>query len=384
MYSFIDETGNTGSNIFDKNQPDFVTAALITKTNFDVLQKKNIKKLAQRVNESELHANEYGIGRIEEIADGLLWIFKKSDARFFVARAEKKYIAVSKLFDTLFDSFENKAVPWHVYNMRHMRLLTLFKLSSVLREDVVKLFWQAIIEKNKDKSKKTFIDSLTLLQDDIKDIPDKRANDIITDAVNWALENPESIYIHTNSKSARAGHLPNIAVFPNLLQGIDLFSKKWNRKVKEIIHDQQSQFEKILTEWHDMYSKAAAGVISWPLEKPQSFRRVTGSKFIIKSSTESPGIQAIDIVLWLFKKVLQGENLPPNSAKLMNHVFKFGYHNDLSFKGVGSGLQEMVEELNIRPFEDKDFDNAKDLLKLSEIRRQNEMKEYRDNKIKTI
>ena len=380
MYSYIDETGNTGSNIFDSNQPDFVTAALITKTNFDILHKKNIRKLAQRVDSTELHGNDYGIGRIEEIADGLLWIFKKSDARFFVARAEKKYIAVSKLFDTLFDSFENKAVPWHVYNMRHMRLLTLFKLSSVLREDVVKLFWQAIIEKNKDKSEILFIDSLKILQEDIKEIPDKRANEIVTNAVNWALENPESIYIHTNSKSARAGHLPNMAVFPNLLQGIDLFSKKWNRKVKEIIHDQQSQFEKILTEWHDMYSKAAAGVINWPMEEPISFRRVTGSKFIIKSSKDSPGIQAIDVVLWLFKKVLQGKSLPPNSAKLMNHVFKYGYQNDLSFEGVGSGLNEMVEALNNKVFDEKDFKNARELLELSENRRQEEMKKYRNNK----
>jgi hypothetical protein len=263
--------------------------------------------------------------------------------------------------------------------MRHMRLLTVFKLSTILRTDVVEIFWHAIIEKNKNKSQQLFLDSLSLLQGDIKDLKDKRLIKIVSEAVNWAVENPESIYIHTNSKSARAGHLPNMAVFPNLLKGIDIFSKKWNRKVKVIVHDQQSQFEKVLTEWHTMYSQAAAGVINWPFEKPESFRRVTGSKFIIKSSKDSPGIQAIDIILWLFKKVLQGDTLPVNSAKLMRHVFKFGYQNDLSFSGVGAELEEKVKELNNMSFEKKDLDNAKDLLELAENRRQKEMQEYREN-----
>jgi hypothetical protein len=35
LYAYIDETGNTGHNLFDEAQPDFFTAALITKGNFD-------------------------------------------------------------------------------------------------------------------------------------------------------------------------------------------------------------------------------------------------------------------------------------------------------------------------------------------------------------
>ena len=33
MFAYVDETGNTGKNIFDLDQPDFFTGALITKTN---------------------------------------------------------------------------------------------------------------------------------------------------------------------------------------------------------------------------------------------------------------------------------------------------------------------------------------------------------------
>lgn len=376
MYAYIDETGNTGGNIFDENQPDFVTAALLTKSNFDLLHKNRIKKLAQMVGDVELHGNEYGLGKIELIADGLLKIFKTANARFFIARAEKKYIAVSKLFDTLFDSFENKAVPWHVYNFRHFRLLLVFKLTEILREDVVKLFWEAIVEKNKKKSYQLFEQALNTLKIDAAGLSDKRAKELTLDAVNWAIKNPESIYIHTNSKAVRAGHLPNVAIFPNLLQGIETFSKKWKRPVREIVHDQQSQFQNILKDWHDMYSNAAAGVIELPLGEKHQIRRVSGSTFIIKNSSESAGIQAIDIVLWLFKKVLQGKSLPLNSARLMNHVFRFGYHDDFSFTGVGQSLEQEIETINNKPLDDSDLEKGKEMLKELEIRRQEAMQEH--------
>ncbi|WP_143539997.1 DUF3800 domain-containing protein [Rhizobium sophoriradicis] len=35
FFAFVDETGNTGHNIFDEVQPDFLTAALISRGNFD-------------------------------------------------------------------------------------------------------------------------------------------------------------------------------------------------------------------------------------------------------------------------------------------------------------------------------------------------------------
>lgn len=47
MYAYVDETGNTGKDIFNIEQPLFITAALVTKTNFDVLYKQDIKVIKQ-------------------------------------------------------------------------------------------------------------------------------------------------------------------------------------------------------------------------------------------------------------------------------------------------------------------------------------------------
>src|SRR5690242_13398087 len=94
--------------------------------------------------EIDFHANRVGFEKIERIAPRLLAVSKKRDARFFISRVEKLYLATAKIIDTVFDSYENKAVPWHVYNFRPLKLILLFKLARyVLDENVVKLFWES-------------------------------------------------------------------------------------------------------------------------------------------------------------------------------------------------------------------------------------------------
>jgi hypothetical protein len=130
MYAYVDESGNTGYRIFDPEQPVFVTAALMTKTNFDAVRKGDLAMIAKKVSAGALHANELGVGRIEEIADDLLRVIKQADARFFVSRLEKRYLAAAKIFDTYFDAGENLAVPWQVYWIRPLRLTLMFKLAE--------------------------------------------------------------------------------------------------------------------------------------------------------------------------------------------------------------------------------------------------------------
>ena len=103
MFAFVDETGNTGANLLDEQQPDFLTAALVTKTNFDMVYDTAIAKLAKKFGDGPLHGKELGFGRCEEIAAELLKIFKKADARFFISRVEKRYLLASKISDTFFD-----------------------------------------------------------------------------------------------------------------------------------------------------------------------------------------------------------------------------------------------------------------------------------------
>jgi hypothetical protein len=49
MFAFVDETGNTGANLLDAQQPDFFTAALITKSDFDLVYADHVRRIAKKV-----------------------------------------------------------------------------------------------------------------------------------------------------------------------------------------------------------------------------------------------------------------------------------------------------------------------------------------------
>ena len=136
MFAFVDETGNTGANLLDESQPDFFTAALITKSDFDLTYDSNVRRIAKRVGGSPLHAKNLGFRNIEIIARELCQVFKKVDARFFISRVEKRYLLATKIFDTFFDSGENAAVAWHLYNIRPLKIMLAFKVASIVSEDV--------------------------------------------------------------------------------------------------------------------------------------------------------------------------------------------------------------------------------------------------------
>ena len=126
MFVFVDETGNTGGNLFDSAQPDFLTGALVTKTDFDMRRSRAVRSLCRQRGISSIHGSVIGVGAVESVAGPLLRMLKDVDARFFISRVEKIYLLGTKVFDTFFDSGENAAVPWTAYNVKPLRLLLCF------------------------------------------------------------------------------------------------------------------------------------------------------------------------------------------------------------------------------------------------------------------
>jgi hypothetical protein len=138
----------------------------------------------------------------DRIAPKLLAVSKKRDARFFISPVEKLYLATAKIIDTVFDSYENKAV-----------------------------------------------------------------------------------------------------------YGIERQSQVWRKSVKIIKHDRQTQFEKSLAFVHELCANADPTPIKWPSMGKYSSQKVNGSKFVVANRFESPGIQLVDIVLWLFGRMNSGNTL---------------------------------------------------------------------------
>ncbi|MEZ5901365.1 MAG: hypothetical protein R3D51_17945 [Hyphomicrobiaceae bacterium] len=117
--------------MFDQAQPDFFTAALITKGDFDAVYASRTRALASSFGATSLHGKDLGIGRLESIAPEFLSLIRSAEAAFYVSRVEKRYLLACKMFDSLFDSGENAAVGWHHYNIRQLRLMLTFKFSTM-------------------------------------------------------------------------------------------------------------------------------------------------------------------------------------------------------------------------------------------------------------
>lgn len=368
MYVYVDETGNTGENLFDEAQPYFVTAALMTRTNFDVLQRSAVRRIAESVGYDQLHAGQLGIGRLNNVAPKLHAILKSCDARFYLSRVEKRYIAATKIHDTVFDSYENKGVPWHIYNLKNLRLLMLFKMAYYLLDDeVVARFWESLMSRKEDQAYSLFEGACREILQRVDNLPDARSREIARSAFSWAADNPKQITVFSKTERARYGHLPNVVAFLNLIDGIEMQSERWGKPIKTITHDRQSQFEKTLKYWHEMISNADPTPINWPGMPERKLRKAFGSKMIISSAKDSAGIQIVDVVMWLFQRLNKGDDIGDESNNLMHFVFSKGWQTDFSFKSVYKNFSDEMETIMNAPISDEKLDNAREMIqKMSE------------------
>lgn len=80
MYCYVDESGNTGANLFDPAQPVRYYGLITSKTNLDVTAEPLLLAARAKLDVKRLHANELGIRRLWEIALILGRFALKADA----------------------------------------------------------------------------------------------------------------------------------------------------------------------------------------------------------------------------------------------------------------------------------------------------------------
>lgn len=345
MYAYVDETGNTGARMLDENQPLFITAALMTRSDFDLRFGREVRDIAKSIGQEEIHAAQLGIGRLEDIAPDMLRVIRKAGPTFALARVEKSYVLAAKVFDTLFDSFENKAVPWHVYNMPPLRMSMLFKVAYLLDEQIAEAFLDALLDVNDRRALEKMAGVCRRIVARVDLLPDRRSREIIGDAMTWAAEHPDCLQFVHSDKVGRKGHLPNMVGFGNLLGGIEMQSAAWQQPVECITHDRQNEFAPAIEFWHKMYSNAREEAVVVPFSGKLVLRKVFGSRLEISSARESAGIQIIDVILWLFSRSMKQE-LPPNCQKFLNYVHGRAHSEDFSFAGAAAVTAALVDRVN--------------------------------------
>lgn len=380
MFAYIDETGNTGAKLLDEAQPQFMTAALLTRSDFDMRFAKEVNVIARSMGADEIHAAELGVGRLEEIANDLLKVIRKAGPAFAIARVEKRYVVATKVFDTLFDAYENKAVPWHAYNVPALRMPLVFKVAYILDDVAAVAFIDALMEKNDQRAWSKMADFCRIILPRVDDIPDARSREIVTDALSWAADNPEALQFVHSDKVGRRSHLPNIIGFGNLLAAIEKQSSTWVRAVEVIRHDRQHEFAAGIKFWHEMYSNARHDVIEHPFGGKMILRRVFGSRLEMSDAQASAGIQIIDVVLWLFARAQKSE-LPPNCQAILDYVYGHGHLDDFSFATAEAAATRLVLDAEARPLTAEMIEDGRKLRAEMEQRRLEGMADYAKCKV---
>ena len=182
MHFYVDESGHTGTNLFDPQQPMLYYGCLHSRLNVDLVARARVMSLRRRLGVARLHANELGNAGLDAIAGDLVDMQRRFDLRFSVYRVAKPDHAVICFFDQVFDSGMNPAITWTGY-WTPLRYLLLIKLAHLFDEDIARAAWAARIEINDAKAIAMLVAICERLLERVDELPDARSRELVGDTL---------------------------------------------------------------------------------------------------------------------------------------------------------------------------------------------------------
>lgn len=345
MFFYIDESGHTGANLFDPDQPILYYGILSSKVNVDVLCEEAIGTMCREAGVSRLHAGDLGVGGLVPLVPRLTRIQKRLDLRFDLYRVAKPDHAIICFFDQVFDQGLNPAVTWTAY-WTPLRYVLLLKVASLFDEELAKKAWDARIEHRDKVAVPLFQEVCEELRSRVSALPDARSRQLIGDGLLWAQRHPEKIHYHVYSSKMVLDVTPNVIGFQSVMGGIAERVRTHRRDATQIVVDQQSQFnqaQKRLAEW---YSKARTiqGLVNGPGLPRLDFRNMPSTPLRFEDSKTSAGLTLADIYLWVFKRHLEGKPLAPELQHILYSNAHRGRTNEISLNAIGSRWSKVFAE----------------------------------------
>ena len=375
MYAYIDESGNTGANLFDANQPYFLSMAMSSKVDFDVVFRDRVDRISRLANVPYLHGSELGVDGVEGIAKDLIDLIQFSQVRFYSVYVVKRDVVATKFFDAVFDPGENPAASNHSYAVLPLRYPLLLRFVSLMDIYDAQLFWEAMSSRQTPASEMKAVTAIENILRRLGNLGDARATQLIGDTLTWAKANIEGFSFWSSGKRERFAHLPNIFALAPLFDGIYKFAKAWNSSIEKIIHDQQGQFGTSLRQWHQFRKDLDPEPIHYFGDMKFQFPDIRNSKFEISDSRESPGLQVVDVVLWTLSRVAYSNEMGPMSRKLFELCVAPEDMYILSLRWIEVQAKQMIDATMRLPMNEDLLAKGKQILESAEARRQNRIKE---------
>lgn len=367
MYFYIDESGQTGLNLFDQDQTALYYGVLSSRLNLDVLALKYLKPLRKKLDVDRLHAAELGNGRLVSIVKELLFLQKKFDLRFDLHRIVKADHAAISFFDQVFDQGLNPALPWTAY-WTPLRYILLIKLAYLFDDDLLKKAWEARIVKNKARSERLLVEVCAELLRRVEVLPDARSRELIIDALKWVSRNPTEVCYRVDSRKDALQISPNLIDFQSVLHGVALRLKRANAKAAAVVVDRQSEFNGAQEYIADFYHKARdVPWVNGPGLPVMDLKHIPDIPIACTPGVNSAGLELVDIYIWIFKRHFEGKEVAPELYGLIRPQIHRGMYDEVSIDALAKRWGNWFAQLP-EPTADE-LEKAKDLREMQESRR---------------
>ncbi len=368
MFFYVDESGHTGPNLFDADQPILYYGLLSSRVNLDVVLGNRLLALRRKLAVSRIHAAELGLGRLVQIVPQLLADVRQFDIRFNVYRVVKADHAVICFFDQVFDQGVNPAVTWTGY-WTPLRYVLLIKLASLFDEDLAKIAWQARINLKDEIALPAMQRVCQELRSRVGSLPDSRSRQIIMEALTWAEANPSDISYNVSSKKEMLQVTPNVVGFQSVMNGIAERLKSGRIRATRIVVDQQSQFNRAQRTLAEYYKNMRG--INAPIGPglPRvDHSHVPEVPIEFASSANSCGLEVSDVHLWVFKRLMEGVNLPPELLALVEAQRQRGRWSEISLRAIERRWTTWFKALpELDEMSTEQVERGREMLKIDEM-----------------
>lgn len=334
MYYYVDESGNTGLNLFDPVQPMLYYGVLGCRYDLDIKAEPLLVSLRLELGVDRIHANQLGVGRLTPIADRLAKFSKKDGIRFSLFTVKKPDHAVITFFDQVFDSGLNEAVSWQHY-WTPLRYAMLFKVAYLFDEELAKRAWAARREQNAARCDEELVKLCKDLRDRIDLLPDRRSRELVGGALTWAIAHPRAIGFGTDNRESALQISPNLVGFQQVLQGISVQSVGMGRKVKSIVVDRQTEFNAAQGELAEIYQKLRGHKTEMGPGMPTfDYSNIPEVPPTFKAGDQSAGLELVDVTLWIAKRLAEKKPLSPELENLFRVQTRHGITDEVSLDAL--------------------------------------------------
>jgi SEC-C motif-containing protein/uncharacterized protein DUF3800 len=378
--AFTDETGNSGTHLFDLDQPYFWTGTLVCGADIEKEGAALHATCLRLTEQKELHGNALGLSRIEKIAHPLCEFFSKHDCLFFFTRIEKMHLAATKLFDTLMDSGINKAVSNVHYAIRAFRLPLAVQLIQIMDDNDRHEFWEAYTTGDDSSFREilTRIRSRLLLLHELGTYHDRTVQ-LLRDGLDWGIANPKPLI----GDGLYELDSPNIVAFSLLMSMFHKLHQQTGAKVEAFVHDEQNQFGRFLKEHYGVFKrldfKRTITASLLDLTELPTF----DCELVMRSSEDSIGLQLADVTLWLAKRFLETRGAIHGKCRdLAELIVRRGDIEPFTLDDMQRGMAAMMEQMEREmpwPTDLESMERGQKIKQEIEDSRQRRMKEPPDS-----